>query len=140
MTQLSLEDAMEGEQRKADGMAAVLDHADSLWTDRAWAYILFLGKTGQEFTSETVRAVVGDPPGSGNVFGALFSKAARGGSIRSVGWTKATRPGLHATDLRVWVGAPLAAAPRASHQGAWLGGPLDNARPQGGSEHLTRSA
>lgn len=60
---------------------------------------------GQEFTSENIRQIAGDPADHSNAAGAIFSKLSREGVIRSVGFVESERPSLHGHVLRVWRGA-----------------------------------
>lgn len=91
-----------GEVARDKGMARVDRTEDEAgdWRDRALAHIESLD-LGVRLTSETVRAAVGDPVRP-NAFGSLMRTAALQGLIRHVGWVKATRGGMHATDLRQW--------------------------------------
>lgn len=100
--QLSLAAAGEGETRRDVGMAKVLDASEE-WRDDAMIAIRGLAAERAPFTAEDVRAIVGDPPRP-NAMGAVFHLAARRGWIRKVGYRKATRPSLHATELAVWEG------------------------------------
>ena len=101
--QLSLDTRAEGERRRDRGIAKVWDAAGE-WREAALEAIEELARAGVAFTAEDVRAIVGDPPRF-NAVGAAFQIAARRGRIRKIGYRKATRPSLHATDLAVWEGA-----------------------------------
>jgi hypothetical protein len=70
------------------------------------AAIQYLAQDGEEFTSDTVRLMVGDPPRgvSTNLVGALFNTAARAKVIRAVGWTHSARVIGHANTVRSWIG------------------------------------
>lgn len=92
-----------GEQLKTQGQQLVLSNESEEWKERAWNTIIVLARNGQPFTSEDVRAVAGDPERPNSV-GAIFARAVKAGVIIQQGWTKASRLGMHATDLRVWVG------------------------------------
>ncbi len=100
--QLAFESPAEGEARRDAGMAKVLD-ASAEWRSDAMVAIRGLALEPTGFTAEEVRAIVGDPPRP-NAMGAVFHLAARRGWIRKVGYRKATRPSLHATELAVWEG------------------------------------
>lgn len=68
--------------------------------------IAWLAEDGQEFSSDTVRAMAGDPPRgvSTNLVGALFIAASKARVIRPVGWTTSARVVGHANAVRLWVG------------------------------------
>lgn len=86
------------------------DHGASaaLWTSDEWAKAAQLVldeliESGQPFTSEGVRMVVGPPPNNG-ALGGLFLRAARAGRIEATGFERSKRPARHAGVLRTWVG------------------------------------
>jgi hypothetical protein len=54
------------------------------------------------FTADSLTAVIGRPPGSGNAVGALFHQLAREGLIEAVGWTTSSRPERHGAAIRIW--------------------------------------
>ncbi|MGH2635746.1 MAG: hypothetical protein ACRDHU_06350 [Actinomycetota bacterium] len=79
-----------------------LDHAiqpslldpieDDEWAARATAMIEHLAGTGVEFTAETVRRRVGDPPrGRENLMGACFRAASRRRLIETAGLSRSRR-------------------------------------------------
>lgn len=92
-----------GEALRDQGMARVLMFTPDEWKARALEAIGELARTGEPFTSEELRAIVGDPP-KANAMGSIFNAAAMRKIIRHCGWRKASRPGMHATDLREWIG------------------------------------
>lgn len=92
-----------GEQLKDRGQQLVLSVEDIQWRERALNTIMVLASGDAPFTSEDVRAIAGDPERP-NSFGAIMSYAARKGLIRKVGYRKAERPSLHASELALWTG------------------------------------
>jgi len=96
-TQLSLDQAME---RDASGE----------WTDavrfklRQWQLLTQSDREPFEFTSDDLRWACGDPPGTGNILGALLSQEVRAGRLEVVGRRKSTRPGRHRARLNVYRG------------------------------------
>lgn len=98
-----LEAEQEAERARDAGMKSALDNSGA-WKHTAQAAIEYLAKTGKQFTAEDVREIAGDPPGHYNAMGAAIRAAAQRGSIRKVGFRKATRESLHATELAVWEG------------------------------------
>lgn len=93
-----------GAAARDEGVDRVWRNTDEHWRVDALAAIEYLARSGRQFCSEDLRAIVGDPPEHYNAMGAAFRVASRRGLIRKVGWTTATRPSLHATDLRLWEG------------------------------------
>lgn len=93
-----------GEALRDAGIARVLDHTPESWKNAALEAITSLATSGRGFTAEDVREIAGDPPGHYNAMGAAVRAAATRGLIRKVGFTKATRASLHATELALWVG------------------------------------
>lgn len=79
-------------------------------TDVAWhracdATIANLAATGDPFTADDVRAVVGPPvAASPQAFGARFHAAHSAEVIVPVGFTTSDRPERHGGILRVWQG------------------------------------
>lgn len=70
-----------------------------------------LAASGRPFTAEDVRErIAADPHVSRqvaertNVLPAVFSAAASAGTIRAIGYTRATRRSRHASVLRIWQG------------------------------------
>lgn len=92
-----------GEALRDEGIGRVWSNAGE-WRTVAVAAVEQLASAGGTFTAEDVRAIAGDPPHP-NAFGALLATCARRGLITKVGFTKAKRPSLHASDLAVWKGA-----------------------------------
>lgn len=90
-TQFSLDQAME---RDATGE----------WTARARDLMERMARNGFEFTSDMLRGMLGDPPGTGNILGALLSQEVRAGRLEVVGRRKSTRPGRHRARLNVYRG------------------------------------
>lgn len=95
---------LDGPARRDEGTTRVWSHADEQWKANAWDAICALATLGDPFTSEQVRAIVGDPD-KPNAMGALFLRASKAGIIHRTGRVRrATRPSLHATDLPEWEG------------------------------------
>lgn len=79
----------------------------SLW-DRDWRQAALeeierLAADGRDFGADDVVAEVGQPDSPGAV-GAAFSRAAKAGLIRVVGYTTSRRIGRHGSLVRVWRG------------------------------------
>lgn len=97
-TQLSLSDALR------DQGLAIVDSAESDdWKARADAAMERLARSGQPFSSEDLRAEVGDPEHA-NAMGAVFHRAARRRLIRRYGFVTYQRPESHAHVGIAWVG------------------------------------
>jgi hypothetical protein len=94
----------EGEALRDRGVDRVWDNAGEKWRAEALEAIALCAAAGEPFTAEDIRAIVGDPPHHHNAFGAAFALCARRGIIRKVGYRKATRASLHATELAEWIG------------------------------------
>ena len=101
-TQLSLDQAMERDD-------------SGEWTERARWWIEAVSRpfvegddsydvVYAEFTSDDLRAGCGDPPGTGNILGALLSQEVRAGRLEVVGRRKSMRPGRHRARLNVYRG------------------------------------
>lgn len=86
------------------GIARVDEATPAEWRDRADFEIRMRAMTGEEFTAQEIRAVVGDPPGHPNAMGARFMAAARAGLIRKVDYRPSDRPSLHRHHIAVWIG------------------------------------
>lgn len=86
------------------GMDAAMERvADTEWLGRARRAVASLCQVGMPFTSDDVVAIAGDPPGSGNVVGALMRAIAREGWIRDTGsTTHSRRPEAHRRKLSIW--------------------------------------
>ena len=78
----------------------------SEYREKVEAAIRWLAEDGQEFNSDDVRAMAGDPPRGVhvNLVGALFVAAATSGLIKPVGFTHSTRLIGHGNWVRSWVG------------------------------------
>lgn len=74
------------------------------WRERAEAEIRRLASSGRRFTSDDVRAAVGDPP-TDNAMGAVILAASRARLIREAGLAKSSRISRHSGAIRAWVGA-----------------------------------
>jgi len=87
------------------GIELVLERRSD-YRNRVEAAIEFFAQDGQEFDSDMVRALVGDPPRgvSTNLVGALFIAASRRKLIRATGFTHSTRIVGHGNWVRSWVG------------------------------------
>lgn len=81
-------------------MDVALERAEP-WSTRAAACIGAM-LSGTRFTADHVRWIVGDPPGHGDAFGAVFRSAARHGLITCTGYTTSKRPDAHGRLLREW--------------------------------------
>lgn len=90
------------------GMDAALERdATGEWTAKARRWITARAAFGllpAAFTSDDIRRACGNPPGSGNILGALLSQEVRAGRIEVVGRRKSTRPDRHRARLNVYRG------------------------------------
>ena len=88
------------------GMELVLERR-SEYREKVEHAIAWLAEDGQEFDSDTVRTMVGDPPRgvSSNTVGALFNAASKAGLIRAVGFTRSVRIIGHGNRTFLWKGA-----------------------------------
>lgn len=94
----------EGELAKDAGIERISGRPDlAPWRAEAWRVLERLAASGEEFTSEAITRVVGQP-GHPNAVGALFSHAARSGIVVRVGFDKAERTNQHAALISVWRG------------------------------------
>jgi hypothetical protein len=100
MDQLTL-----GQELRDRGVERVLAHEEEVYKHRTLGVIAAFALTGEDFTADDVRAVVGDPPHHPNVLSALFRKARQIGIIVPVGIGTAQRKSRHAGLNRVWRGA-----------------------------------
>ena len=105
ITGLDLRDAGVAATLAADTAA----HRDAAPTIRE--AVEALAATGRPFTAEDVRGrIAGDPHvvreigERTNLLPAVFSAAAGAGTIRAIGYTRATRRSRHASVLRIWQG------------------------------------
>lgn len=89
-----------------DAGVEVVDAAVSeAWKRDADLAIDELAKSGNSFTAEDLRSMVGDPPNHPNAMGARFLKAAKRGLIIRVGYRQSQRESLHLHPIAVWKGA-----------------------------------
>lgn len=104
--QLSLDGYSEALARRArdHGTDGAL-WASSEWAQAAQLVLEDLIASGQSFTSEDIRLVVGPPP-SPSALGALLLRASKAGRIECVGFEQSKRPSRHAGMLRRWRGSP----------------------------------
>lgn len=94
--------AADGARRRDVGHRHVAQAAGGEgWLGLAEAWIVAAGARGVQFTGETLRAAVGEPP-SANLLGVAMQRARRRGLIVPVGTTTAQRPEAHRRLLRVW--------------------------------------
>lgn len=98
-------DLVEAIRQRELGMERVLD-PKSQYRTAVEAAIKILAMAGQEFSSDDVRELAGDPPHdvSTNTTGALFSAAAKAGLIQHVGYRISARVKGHGNLVRVWIG------------------------------------
>ena len=91
----------EGDARKDAGTAQVLANTHDSYAqafERAARVCM-----AEEFTSEDLTIIAGQPPNHPNAVGALMRKLAKQGLIVPTGkWTKAKRPNQHSAMLQVW--------------------------------------
>jgi len=86
--------------REAGEQRALWDHD---WSESALEELERLAGSSQDFTADDLVAEVGAPDSPGAV-GAAFSKAAKSGLIRTVGYATSRRVGRHGGLVRVWRG------------------------------------
>lgn len=86
------------------GIARVDAAEPDVWKRAADRAIEQLAATGEPFTAEDVRRMVGDPSRP-NAFGSRFLAAARSGLVHKVGYRPSSRPHRHTNPIAVWVGA-----------------------------------
>lgn len=99
-------DLLEAARRRRDrGMEIAYYASDIAWSKAAEQAIRDLAASGDEFTAEDVRAIVGAPFGSHNAMGSRFGHAAKTGVIRRIGSRQSTRPEAAGRWLAVWRGA-----------------------------------
>lgn len=98
-------DLLSARVARDEGMERVLEHR-SAYRWRLENAIHELARTGTPFTSDHLRAMVGDPPRevSTNLTGAVVNAAAKAGVIRAVGFTYSARVKGHKNVVRSWVG------------------------------------
>ena len=104
MSEPTLFDILEAEYRRDIGMALAEEAADIDWKDAWRQTIALLAAIGDPFCSDDVRAIAGDPWDHPNAAGSLFTKAARDGLIRQVGYRKSDRVALHRHPVALWIG------------------------------------
>lgn len=93
-----------GAKLRDEGMELVKSHTPLSYRDQFERVLKALAASGDEFTSEDVTAVVGQPPNHPNTVGALFNAAARRGLITKRGYRKSVRPRSHCHCIAVWAG------------------------------------
>ncbi len=106
MTQMGLD--FSGESLKEAGINQVLAHTEADtpdWTECAFSLLEAFARRVGRFSSdefrEYVAGILPEPPHV-NAYGGLFSRAARAGIIKSVGYVKATRAAAHRRVVTVW--------------------------------------
>lgn len=95
--------------RRDAGMTVATYATDIAWTRAADRSIAELAATGEPFTAEELRAIVGPPVGSHNAMGTVFLRAARAGIIIRVGSRQANRVEAAGRWLAMWRGTGGAA-------------------------------
>lgn len=98
--------ADEAARRRDEGRDRGLHAAHPYWRLHAEDALERLARRGVPFTADDLHAEAGDQLGnaSNSAIGGLFSRAARRGLIRHVGYTTSTRPAAHGRVLRQWCG------------------------------------
>lgn len=98
-------DLIEAIKQRELGMERVLD-VKSEYRQAVESAIKILAIAGHKFCSDDVRELVGDPPRgvSTNLTGALFSAAAKAGTIHRVGYGISKRIVGHGNLTRLWIG------------------------------------
>lgn len=96
-----------GESLRDNGMRVVSENVDQDWKDAADAEILRQAATGERFTVEDIREVVGEPD-KANAWGARFGAASKRDLIFFVGFEQSSRAPRHAGMIRVWRGTTKA--------------------------------
>jgi hypothetical protein len=96
-------DLVEAINQRALGIERALE-PDSLYRKSLEAAIDYLAWTGEEFDSDSIRNMCGDPPRgvSTNLVGAIVNAAARSGRIRCVGYGISARVKGHGNLVRKW--------------------------------------
>jgi len=99
-----------GKKARDKGIAKATAHAEATepgWSDRALEMIRAYPAPGRMFMAEDVsRWAVAqgfNPPPNGRAWGGVFSRAARQGIIKRVGFAAVTNPAAHCTPASVWV-------------------------------------
>lgn len=103
--QLTLEDALRARDEGARAAENSLFTGWRLWAEHE---LDRLAESGERFTADDLRAVVGAPPDGEHVngIGGLFLRASQRGRIESLGFRTSQRPEARGRPLRVWVGTP----------------------------------
>lgn len=98
-------DLLEAMRQRDIGMELALRQSD--YRQKIESAIRWFAEDGQEFNSDDVRTLIGDPPRgvSSNTTGALFNAASKAGLIRMVGYGTSARVIGHGNLTRRWVGA-----------------------------------
>lgn len=100
-----------GKELRDEGMARSLDNAtkdNPEWAEMAFSALLsFAEGYGKPFMAEEVRvwACWIPNPKSKRAWGAIFSKAARKGIIRKIGYGQVMNPKAHCANACMWVKA-----------------------------------
>ena len=98
-------------QWASNGQTAAVMNADSHcpgWSDDAflWLWEFARMNRGSQFMAEVVRKYAHDHglpmPESSRAWGAVFTRAAKQGIIRAVGYGKTTNPLAHSTPATLW--------------------------------------
>ena len=95
---------MTGEELRDRGILQVDASTPEDWKATCDFVILWLARSGAEFTAEEVRPWIPEPPHP-NAMGARFSAAVRAGVISHLCYRKAKRAKAHARILAVYRGA-----------------------------------
>ena len=86
------------------GCESVRRNAPASYKDSFTNVLERFANSGEEFTSEDITAVVGQPPNHPNTVGAMMQRAAKKGIIRKCGYCQSVRPKSHAAVIARWVG------------------------------------
>jgi hypothetical protein len=89
------------------GIARVLAADRGEYADAQLSAIHALVRRGENFTSDDVRELAGDPPEGVhyNVAGAVMNRAAKAGLIVMVGFATSSRVMGHGNTVRIWRGS-----------------------------------
>lgn len=99
--------AAAGRNAKARGINGALGNPRAAtWRLFARLVVRQLADERRPFTSEDVTSLVGQPPTTPNLVGAIINEAARQGWIVRIDHESATRINQHAALIGVWMGLP----------------------------------